>query len=273
MGILTGKVAIVTGASRGMGQHFVAALAGAGAQVVALARPSTELDSLGADNSDAVLAIPCDVANAAQVSAAVSQAVAHFGRIDLIVNNAAVFWPFMLEEASDLDVERHFAVNVLGPIWLMRACIPHLKVSKGQIVSVTSESVRHPFPMLTVYAATKAALETLSAGLRDELQADGIRVTVLRSGSVAGSTADINWDPARTEAFYRKILSTGHAHMAGEAATPESMAQALLAIATLPPDVNADLIEVRAARAGMPDGAKAFAGQDGHSTLPEGQIS
>jgi NAD(P)-dependent dehydrogenase (short-subunit alcohol dehydrogenase family) len=71
MGILTGKVAIVTGASRGMGRHFVAALAGAGAQVVALARPSAELDSLGADSGKGVLAFPCDVANAAQVSAAV----------------------------------------------------------------------------------------------------------------------------------------------------------------------------------------------------------
>lgn len=250
------KVAIVTGASKGMGRHFVTALAAAGWRVAGLARKSEELDTLRSQDGN-VLAIACDVASPADVHDAVRQTVETFGRIDLVVNNAAIFWPFILEQGSDAEIEQHVAVNVLGVIWLIRATIPHLRNTRGQIVSVSSESVNHPFPMLTVYAATKAAVETLSTGLRAELQADNIRVSVLRSGSVAGSSGSANWAPENTQAFYRKIVETGHAQMAGEAATPKSMAAALMAIVSLPGDVNADLIEVRAARPGVPEGAKA----------------
>lgn len=250
-----GKVAIVTGASKGMGRHFVSRLAAAGWQVAGLARASDELQTLPTDDGR-VIAIPCDIASSSAVNAAVAQTIDRFGQIDLVVNNAAVFWPFMMENASDSDIEHHVSINVLGVMWLIRATIPHLKRTGGQIVSLSSESVNHPFPMLTVYAATKAAVETLSAGLRNELQSDGIRVSVLRSGSVAGGTGSVNWSPENTQAFYKKIVETGHANMAGEAASPESMAEALLAIVSLPADVNADLIEVRAARAGVPEGVR-----------------
>lgn len=256
VGDQSGKVAIVTGASKGMGRSFVAALVNAGWRVAALARASAELASLEAEFGSNIVAIPCDVSSVTNVQAAVTRAVENFGQLDLLVNNAAVFWPFMLEDGSDSDVAQHIAINITGVIWMIRAAIPHLKISQGQIVSVSSESVNHPFPMLTVYAATKAAVETLSAGLRDELQSDNIRVSVLRSGSVAGSSGSANWSAERTQAFYKKIVETGHANMAGEAATPESMAKALLAIISLPVDINADLIEVRAARAGVPDGAE-----------------
>lgn len=248
------KTAIVTGASKGMGRHFVAALVDAGWKVAALARPSDELRSLEAEFGGRVAAIACDVSDPAQVGEAVANAVTRSGRLDLLVNNAAVFHPFMLEKASDAEIEQHIGINLTGIIWLIRAAIPHLRATRGQIVSISSESVINPFPMLTVYAATKAAVETLSMGLREELKADGIRVSVLRSGSVSGSTGNASWDADTTQAFYRKIVETGHAAMSGEPASPESMAKALLAIISLPPDVSANLVEVRAARAGMPAG-------------------
>jgi NADP-dependent 3-hydroxy acid dehydrogenase YdfG len=250
------KTALVTGASKGMGRHFVAALVDAGWNVAALARPSDELWSLEAEFGGCVAAIGCDVSDRAQVAKAVADAVTGLGRLDLLVNNAAVFHPFMLEKASDADIEQHIGVNLTGIIWLIRAAIPHLRATRGQIVSISSESVINPFPMLTVYAATKAAVETLSAGLREELKADGIRVSVLRSGSVAGSTGSAAWDAGATQAFYKKIVETGHAAMSGEPASPESMAKALMAIVSLPPDVSANLIEVRAARVGMPAGVE-----------------
>lgn len=101
-------------------------------------------------------------------------------------------------------------------------------------------------------------METLSTALGDELRSDNIRVSILRSGSVAGGSGGDNWPPGTAEKFYSKITQTGHASMAGEPASPASMAEALIAIATLPRDVNADLIEVRAAHAGVPDGVKAL---------------
>ncbi len=255
---LAGKVAIVTGASKGMGRHFVNILAGAGVQVAALARPSDALAALQRDAGSDVLALACDVSDSAQVAEAVADCVARFGRLDLLVNNAAVFHPFLLEEASDEDVTRHLDINIRGTMWMTRAAIPHLRQTQGHIVSISSESVRTPFPMLATYAATKAAVEAFSAGLRDELRSEGIRVTVLRSGSVAGGSGSAGWSEATAHAFYKKILETGHAHISGEPASPESMAQALLAVVSLPADVSADLIEVRSSRDGVPDGAKAL---------------
>ena len=96
-----GKGALVTGASNGMGRHFVAVLVDAGMKVACLARPSPELKALGAEWGDAVLAIPCDVSSSSEVDAAVARAAAHFGRIDVVVNNAAIYHPFAFDEGSD----------------------------------------------------------------------------------------------------------------------------------------------------------------------------
>ncbi len=258
MAVLAGKVALVTGASKGMGRHFVAALMAAGAQVSALARPSHALKKLEAEAGPDLFVQACDVSDSAQVNRAIACTVECFGRLDYVINNAAIFSPFLIEKAIDAEVNRHFATNVSGPIWVTRAAIPHLRTTGGQLVFLSSESVRNPFPMLSIYAATKAAIEAMAAGLRDELRSDGIRVTVLRSGSVSGGSGGDNWGEAERAAFYQKIVETGHAHMAGEAASPESIAQALIAALTLPADVNADLFEVRAARVGVPEGAKAY---------------
>lgn len=253
---LAGKVAVVTGASKGMGRHFVAALVGAGMRVACLARPSDELASLAGEFGEAVLALPCDVTASNAVDAAVARTVEHFGRIDVVVANAAVYHPFAFEHGSDDIIRSHVDINILGVSWLIRASIPHLRASKGQIVAISSESVRMPFPMLALYAATKAAVETLCQGLRDELRADDIRVTILRSGSVKGGSGGKAWSQETVAAFYKKIVETGHAAMTGESATPESMAEALLAVIGLPADIGIDLVEVRAAQVGVPERAK-----------------
>lgn len=247
--MLSGKVAIITGGSKGMGSHFVDALVAGGAQVAIFARASAEADALVARHGNAVVASDCDVADAVAVKRSVAATIARFGKLDILVNNAAIFHPFLLEEARDDQVERHVGVNLLGPIWCTRAAIPHLRATRGQIVNVSSESVRMPFPFLTVYAATKAALETLSQGLRDELREDGIRVTVLRSGSVSGSTGGAAWDPAVVPRFFETIQRTGHAAFTGHAVEPRTMAQTLVAILSLPADVCVDLVEARAAHA------------------------
>ena len=253
---LAGKVAVVSGASKGMGRHFVAAMVDAGMKVAALARPSPQLDELAARHGDAVLAIPCDVTSSEAVNRAVAQTAERFGRIDVLVNNAAIYHPFAFGEGSDAIIRAHLDINVLGVAWLIRAAIPHLKQTQGQIVSISSESVHMPFPMLALYAATKAAVETLSAGLRDELRSDGIRVSVLRSGSVSGGSGGESWSDAEKQAFYTKIVATGHAAMSGSPATPESMARALIDTIGLPRDISVDLIEVRAAQEGLPEGAR-----------------
>lgn len=262
---LAGKVVIVTGASRGMGSHFVDALVAQGAQVACLARPSAELEAVAARHGEAARAFPCDVGHLGQIDEAVAAVVAHFGKLDVLVNNAAVFDLFRIEDATPEQVESHVAVNLTGPLWCIRAAIPHLRASRGQIVSVSSESVRMPFPYLTFYAATKAALENLSQGLRDELREDGIRVSVLRSGSVAGGTGTSRWHPETAKEFFATIQRTGHAAFTGHAAEPQSMARALVALLSIPADVNVDIMETRAtgaaqvdsfSRRGTPGGAR-----------------
>lgn len=255
-----GKVAVVTGASKGMGRHFVATLVKAGMRVACLARPSDELDSLAGELGEAVLVLPCDVTDSAAVNEAIARTAEHFGRIDVVVGNAAIFHPFTFETGTDEIMRKHVDLNILGVSWLIRASIPHLRATKGQIVVISSESVRMPFPMLALYAATKAAVETLCQGLRDELRDDGIRITILRSGSVRGGSGGKAWSEETLAAFYRKIVATGHASMTGEAASPESMAESLLAVIGLPDDISVDLVEVRAAQSGMPEGAKTVAG-------------
>lgn len=244
-------VVLVTGASKGMGRAFVEGLCKEGARVACIARASPELEELKALGDPNILAIPCDVTSSADVTNAVEQCVSVFGQLDAVVNNAAIFHPFKLESATDKQIEQHFATNVFGPVWLTRAAIPHLKKSKGQLVSISSESVRNPFPYLSIYASTKAALETFSAAMREELRAEGIRVTVLRSGAVEGSTGAHVWDPVVADEFLKSIQESGHAAMAGVPATQESMTQALLTVLNLPPDVNVDLMEIRGAAAGM----------------------
>jgi NADP-dependent 3-hydroxy acid dehydrogenase YdfG len=255
---LAGKVAVVSGASKGMGRHFVAALIAAGMKVTALARPSPALDTLAEELGQSVLPLACDVSCPDQANAAIARTVAQFGQIDVLVNNAGIFHPFAFEHGSDALIRQHVDVNLLGVAWLTRAAIPHLRATQGQIVTISSESARLPFPMLALYAATKAAVETLSAGLRDELRSDGIRVSVLRSGNVSGGSGSESWSQETVQAFYRKITETGHAAMTGAPATPQSMAAALVAILSLPRDVSADMIELRAAQTGVPDGVAAL---------------
>src|SRR3546814_13684248 len=105
-----------------------------------------------------------------------------------------------------------------------------------------------PYPMLQLYAATKSTVDTLCQDLRDELLHDDSRVNHLRSGSVKGGSGGKAWSQETIDAFYKKIVATGHAAMTGESATPESMAASLLAVIGLPADIGVDLIEVRAAQ-------------------------
>ena len=250
---LNGKVVVVTGASKGMGSHFVDALVAAGAQVACLARASAELDEVVGRHGDKARAFPCDVAESAQIDAAIAAAAEHFGGIDVLINNAAIFHPFLVEKATDEQVVRHLAIKVMGPIWCIRAAIPHLRRSRGQVVTISSESVRMPYPYLTVDAATKAAVETLSQGLRDELREDGIRVSILRSGSVAGGTGGYAWDPDVKKEFFETIQRTGHAAFGGDFAEPTSMAKAMIALVSLPDDVSIDFMETRAAKPARAD--------------------
>jgi NAD(P)-dependent dehydrogenase (short-subunit alcohol dehydrogenase family) len=243
---LTGRIYAITGGSKGMGLRFARALTADGAKVILLARPSKELDAAAAEIPGA-MAIPCDVGSSADVRKAFAAIGERFGKLDGLINNAAACLVHKIEEASDEEIHAQVNANLIGPLLCIRSAIPLLRASgAGDIVNISSESVRTAFPYLTLYAATKAGLENLSAGLRAELRPDKIRVTVLRSGSVSGSSIGGGWDPERAQAFMAAMVESGCAAFTGTAVKPETMADMLVQVLRLPREANLDMVELRA---------------------------
>jgi len=243
---LSGKVYVITGGSKGMGRAFASVLAAQGALVALLARNPAPLEAAAAQIGSAALPLVCDVADPESVERAVAAVLARFGRVDGVISNAAMVSLLKIESASHQAIQRELAVNLLGPIYLTRAVIPHLRAAGGgDLVFISSESVRRPYPFLTLYGAAKGAVEVFAAGLRGELRAQGTRVTVLRSGTVEGSSLDEGWSPQARQEFFDECSHMGNAHFSGEPAMRTTMAQALLALLMLPRDVNVDLLEAR----------------------------
>jgi NAD(P)-dependent dehydrogenase (short-subunit alcohol dehydrogenase family) len=240
------KVAVVTGASKGIGRAMARSLVAAGARVALLARPSAALNEAGNELGAAALPVACDVSDPDQVRQAIGRVAEHFGRLDILINNAALCEPHRVAQTSDDRIRAEIGVNLLGPIFCCREAIPHLDRSgNGHIVNVSSESVRMPFPYLAIYGATKGGLETFSAGLRSELLAQRIRVSVLRLGNVGETNILDSWPTAVAAEYFAHIRASGHLAMVGPTCTPQSVARALIDILRLPDDVNADLYEVR----------------------------
>jgi NADP-dependent 3-hydroxy acid dehydrogenase YdfG len=177
---LEGKVALVTGASRGIGRAVAQSLAQAG---VSLGLASRSGDDLGLEG---VVAQPCDVRESEQVEAIVSVTVERFGRLDILVANAGVgaYGPFL--ELPPEHLEEMVDVNVKGTLYAVRAALPHLLESgEADIVTVASEAGRRGLPLEAVYCASKFAQVGFTRALDHELRERGVRCTNVCPGGVA----------------------------------------------------------------------------------------
>jgi meso-butanediol dehydrogenase / (S,S)-butanediol dehydrogenase / diacetyl reductase len=243
---LQGKTAVVTGASRGLGRRIAQALAAHGANVALLARPSADLQAAARDIGERAIAIECDVSDPDSVRTAFATCARKLGRLDILINNAGISELHKIEHATDASIRSEIAINLAGPIFCCREAIPLLRASgSADIINISSESVRAPFPFLSVYSATKGGLETFSAGLRAELLLEGIRVTVLRAGHVGESNISQHWS-AETSAEWEKALkASGHHASTGAPVSPLTMADALINILLLPREVNVELMDIR----------------------------
>ena len=180
---LKNKVAVVTGASSGIGREVARRLHGAGAKVVLAARDAGKLETLRAELGQA-LVVPTDVADFAQCRALIEKTVAHFGSIDILVNNAGLGCNGIVADVDLTDLEYVFKVNVFGVVALIQAAVPHMRRQQsGHIVNISSILGKRAVPQTAGYAATKFALHALSDGLRVEEAPYGIRVTVVCPGS------------------------------------------------------------------------------------------
>ncbi|SCG66003.1 SDR family oxidoreductase [Micromonospora humi] len=197
----------ITGASRGLGRAFAEAALDRGDRVVAAARTVTS-DDFDARHGDRLLALPLDVTDRAAVLAAVATAVEHFGRLDIVVNNAGTLSMGMIEEFTEAEARAQFEVNLFGALWVSQAVLPHLRAQRsGHLVQISSIAALGGFPSTGMYSASKFALEGMSEALAAEAAAFDVKVSIVQPGgywtdlyrSISATTPTDAYAPLRAE--------------------------------------------------------------------------
>jgi NAD(P)-dependent dehydrogenase (short-subunit alcohol dehydrogenase family) len=176
------KVAIVTGAGSGMGREVAKALLAAGAKVVVAGRREEKLKETLAQSANPAhgLAVPTDVSRHGQLRRLVEQTVQHFGRLEVLVNNAGVGMGGLLDELSPEEIANVIQVNLTSPLWLTRLALPELRKAKeALVVNVSSMAGMVPVPFQAVYAASKFGVRGFSASLGRELAGTGVKVLAI----------------------------------------------------------------------------------------------
>jgi len=189
---LTGKVAIVTGSSRGIGEAIARLFSEAGAHVVIVSRslenaqPVADSINATATNGGSALAVACHTGRKEQILALVQQTVDKFGTVDIVVNNAATNPHFgNLLDASDEQWQKTIQTNIMGYFWLIQAVAPFmLKQKSGKIINISSVAGLTPGQFMGIYSVTKAAINMLTQSLAQELGAQGIQVNAIAPGLI-----------------------------------------------------------------------------------------
>ena len=177
------KTWFITGTSRGFGREWAVAALQRGDSVAATARDASSLDDLAAEYGDRVLALTLDVTDRAAAFAAVQQAHEHFGRLDIVVNNAGYGQFGMIEELSEDDFRAQIETNVFGAMWVTQAALPLLREQgSGHLLQVSSIGGISAFQNVGAYHASKWALEGFSQALSQEVAGFGIHVTLIEPG-------------------------------------------------------------------------------------------
>jgi NAD(P)-dependent dehydrogenase (short-subunit alcohol dehydrogenase family) len=181
------KVALITGASSGIGRAVALRLAAMGARVGLMARTTDALESVAAEVTrlgSRALVLTADVTDECQCRRAVEEAVDHFGRLDLLLCSAGVSMRSRFEDTDLAAAERVLRVNYHGTLYTTYHALPHIKASRGSLVAITSLTAKRGTPTYAVYSASKFAVQGLYQALRLELAPDGVHVGIVAPGHV-----------------------------------------------------------------------------------------
>jgi len=183
---LLGQTAVVTGASRGIGEAACRRLATAGANVVLLARSETDIQRVAQEIGDSALPLTCDISVWSQVEAAFAKTVDRFGSVDILVNNAGTIDPVArIEDADPLAWGQVVDINLKGVFYALRAAIPLMKGNGGRIINISSGAATNALEGWSHYCSTKAAVLSLTGCVHKELADDDVRCVGLSPGTVA----------------------------------------------------------------------------------------
>jgi NADP-dependent 3-hydroxy acid dehydrogenase YdfG len=239
---LTGKVALVTGASSGIGEAAALALAAAGAAVAISGRRKERLDTLVA-RIEAVggkaLALPGDVAVEAYATKSVEDTVAQLGRIDILVNSAGVNEAGGVEALSMELWRKVIDINLYGTIYTCKAAFPHMKAQGGgDIINISSTSGRRSAAAFASYSTSKFGVTGFTESLRQEGGGVGIRVAIVEPGATETEIANSITDPEWSAAIHQHVTKEG-------AMKASDIADAIMFIVSLPPRANVSQILIR----------------------------
>ncbi|MBB5938532.1 SDR family oxidoreductase [Streptomyces zagrosensis] len=246
---LTGRVAVVIGASSGIGEASAEHLAGLGARVAVLARRADRLSTLVArieNNGGTALAIAADATDAAAVRSAADRVAAELGGADLLFNNAGVMLPAPIEELAADQWQRQIDLNITGLMNAIGAFTPQLVKAAdargvADLINTSSIAAQNIFPNFAVYSGTKAYVTHLSRHLRVELGAKNVRVSALEPGIVGTELQSHVTDDG-----VREWLEGSKETV--EWLTPQDIAETVGFIATLPPRVNLQQVTIMPTR-------------------------
>jgi len=240
MSKLNGKVAVVTGASKGIGAGIAKALAAEGAAVVVNYSSSKQgadavVDAITNAGGKAV-AVQGDVSKESDAKGLVDAAVSEFGQLDVLVNNSGVYAFSAIEDVSEDEYRRQFDVNVLGPLLTTKAAVPHLK-DGASVINISSNITSVLVPQSAIYSGTKGALDAVTGVLAKELAPRGIRVNAILPG-------------------YTETEGTGNAGISGTDFVDQIVAQTPLARAGTPDDIAKVAVFLASDEAGWLTGEK-----------------
>ena len=189
---LAGKTALITGAARGIGRAFAEAYIREGAQVVLADIDIDRARSSAREIGAGAAAVELDVTRQDSIERAVAEALEHLGRIDILINNAAIFSAAPIAEITRADFDRVFAVNVSGALFTLQAVARHMigRGGGGKIINMASQAGRRGEPLVAVYCASKAAIISLTQSAGLNLIGHGINVNAIAPGVVDGE----HWD-------------------------------------------------------------------------------